>query len=588
MQTETKNCQNCKTDFTIEPEDFSFYEKIKVPPPTFCPECRFQRRLLFRNNRVFYRRECKLCNKSILSVYNKEKPFAIYCKECWLGDGWDPMSYGMEYDYSKPFFEQFRALQIKVPRANLYQTNFISSEYCNYGLDFKECYLMFGGRGNERVYFGNQIVDSMDSLDIAFSKNIEFSYEIFESERTNKLFFSQYCRDCVDSAYLIDCRNCMNCFGCVGLVNKQYYIFNEPKKKEEYENFLKDNQGSYRKHLENLEKLHKLCLTMPHRYARIYKSVNSDGDNLSEARNTHNSFSSAETEDSKYLFYIRNKAKDCQDTSFQGWNSELLYEIAHGFGGSNIAFGIRNHFNRDACYNEECQDCSNIFGCEGLRKKSYCILNKQYAKKEYEALVPKIIEHMNEMPYFDSRGITYKYGEFFPSELSPFAYNETIAQEYFPLVKQEAIDMGFRWQDGEARNYKIDIENKNIPDDIKDAKDDMAGKAIACGHGGKCKEQCTEAFKIVPEELKFYKRMNLPLPRLCPNCRHYQRINLRNPLKLWERNCMCNPTSQSSDGQSKINHFHGQEKCRVEFKTSYSPDRPEIIYCEKCYQYEIY
>ena len=39
MQSETKTCQNCKQDFIIESEDFNFYEKIKVPAPTLCPEC---------------------------------------------------------------------------------------------------------------------------------------------------------------------------------------------------------------------------------------------------------------------------------------------------------------------------------------------------------------------------------------------------------------------------------------------------------------------------------------------------------------------------------------------------------------------
>ncbi|KKQ86951.1 MAG: hypothetical protein UT09_C0023G0016, partial [Parcubacteria group bacterium GW2011_GWF2_38_8] len=32
---------------------------------------------------------------------------------------------------------------------------------------------------------------------------------------------------------------------------------------------------------------------------------------------------------------------------------------------------------------------------------------------------------------------------------------------------------------------------------------------IECEHQGKCNEQCTEAFKIIPDELAFYKRMNL-------------------------------------------------------------------------------
>ena len=78
-------------------------------------------------------------------------------------------------------------------------------------------------------------------------------------------------------------------------------------------------------------------------------------------------------------------------------------------------------------------------------------------------------------------------------------------------------------------------------------------------------------------ELSFYKKMNLPLPHLCPNCRHYQRLKQRNPLKLWHRQCMCD----------KTNHDH-EDKCVTEFETSYTPNKPEIIYCEKCYQQEVY
>ncbi len=580
METqETRACQNCKKDFVIESDDFGFYEKIKMPLPTFCSACRFQRRLLVRNNWVFYRRTCALCNKSILSVYSGQKPYIVYCHDCWLSDKWDPMDYGSKYDFSKPFFEQFHQLQIKVPKANLYQTNFISSEYCNYGLDFKECYLLSGGHNNERVSFGNQIFDSRDSLDIGFSEKIEFSYELFECRRNNKLFFSQYSDDCVESYYLVDCKNCISCFGCVGLRNKQYYVFNQPYSKEEYKKFIDSNNlGSFKAKNEFIKKLRELSLKVPHRYARVYKSINSDGDDLSECRNTHMSFTARETEDCKYLFFIRNNAKDCYDNSFQGFNSERLYEMAHGFGATNNAFGIRNFFNQESYYNEECHDCLNIFGCEGLRKKQYCILNKQYSKEEYHELIPKIIEQMNTMPYEDKKGRIYKYGEFFPADLSAFAYNETIAQEYFPLSKKQAEEQGYDWKDLEDRNYKIDLKTSEIPDNIKDVQDDILNKVIGCEHAGKCGEQCTEAFKIVSEELKFYRRMNLPLPRLCPNCRHYQRLKLRNPMKLWDRICMC----------EKEKHFHGATKCEVGFKTTYAPDSPEIVYCEKCYQQEVY
>ena len=86
--------------------------------------------------------------------------------------------------------------------------------------------------------------------------------------------------------------------------------------------------------------------------------------------------------------------------------------------------------------------CSDIFGCVGLRSTNYCILNKQYSKEEYKTMIPKVIAHMNEMPYTDSKGKTYTYGEFFPAELSPFAYNESLAQEYYPLDKATAEEQG--------------------------------------------------------------------------------------------------------------------------------------------------
>ena len=101
-------------------------------------------------------------------------------------------------------------------------------------------------------------------------------------------------------------------------------------------------------------------------------------------------------------------------------------------------------------------------------------------KEQYEELVPKIIKQMNSMPYIDSKGRSYKYGEFFPSELSPFCYNETIAQEYFPLTKEEVLKQGYRWKEPEARNYQIDIKTKDIPNDIKGVKKEIIGKVIEC------------------------------------------------------------------------------------------------------------
>ena len=164
------------------------------------------------------------------------------------------------------------------------------------------------------------------------------------------------------------------------------------------------------------------------------------------------------------------------------------------------------------------------------------------------------------------------YGEFFPPELSPFAYNETIAQEYFPLTKEQAIEKGYKWKDPETKDRpKPTIKADDLPDHIKDVKDNILDQVIECSNYGSPTSiisQCTGVFKIIPQELEFYRKMNLPLPRYCPNCRHYHRIQQRNPLKLYKRKCM-------------------NKGCDTEFQTTYAPDRPEIVYCEKCYLKEV-
>ena len=111
-----KSCQNCKYNFTIYPEDLVFYDAIKVPMPTFCPDCRAQRRLVWRNERTLYKRKCDLCSKSVIGIYPENTPFPVYCYDCWYGDGWDPLSYGVEYDSSVSFFEQLKTLINTVPR----------------------------------------------------------------------------------------------------------------------------------------------------------------------------------------------------------------------------------------------------------------------------------------------------------------------------------------------------------------------------------------------------------------------------------------------------------------------------------------
>src|SRR3989344_4107181 len=96
------------------------------------------------------------------------------------------------------------------------------------------------------------------------------------------------------------------------------------------------------------------------------------------------------------------------------------------------------------------------------------------------------------------------------------------------------------------------------------------------------------AFRILAQELAFLRKYNLPLPRLCSNCRHYQRLTQRTPVKLFHRRCLCaGVQSENAVYRNDATHFHGAARCPNEFETSYAPERPEIVYCESCYNNEV-
>ncbi|MFZ2072781.1 MAG: hypothetical protein WAV10_03860 [Minisyncoccia bacterium] len=582
MKSQSKICQNCKKDFLIEEEDFNFYEKIKVPPPTFCPECRTIRRLCWRNEMSLFKRKCNGNdhNESIISIYHPDEKIVVYDLKYWWSDKWDPMVYGQDYDFNKPFFEQWKKLRDSFPLQCLSNSKSVNSDYCNVADESKNSYMSSGSWKIEQTFYSNRIYSTKDSSDLYMVHKSELCYDDVICSDCYHVLYSLNCKNCVDSYFLYDCHGCVNCFGCSNLRNKSYCMWNEQLSREEYNNRLaKFNLRSYNIICEFKQRFQELYFNSIHKFATQIKTVNSTGENLEGVKNCKICFdSSGKIEDSKYIHWAKENLKDTYDSGPGVGVGELMYEVFDtGMGNFRNLFTSVVYTSNDIEYCFNCYGSSNLFGCIGLRNKNYCILNKQYTEEEYKELIPKIRKHMDSVPFFDKRGLVYKYGEFFPVELSLFAYNETVAQDYFPIKKDEAIEIGYKWRDKKTNEYKITKEAKNVQDSLDDITDSIIEEIICCLHNGKCGGRCSGAFKITKDELDIYRRIGVPLPRLCFFCRHEDRLKMRNPMKLWHRQCMCD----------KENHNH-EGRCEVEFETSYSPDKPEIVYCEKCYQKEVY
>jgi hypothetical protein len=427
-----------------------------------------------------------------------------------------------------------------------------NSEYCYNFSYWKNNYLITTAWHAEDSMYCQYWWYFKYNIDCNLIFNSEVAYECTWWGNIYNCFFVQDSNDCNNCFLWIDLKWCSDCFWCIGLRNKKYHIFNEKYTEIDYKTKIKDYfQWSYNK-LQVLKKeFYDFSLKQPHISTHQNNCTNSIGDRLNNCKNVlgNNIYS---WENCKYYWWGADNPRTSYDILIW-WNHDLWYESIVPDNTYQACFTNYCFKSKFVFYSDNCFNCSNIFWCIWLRDKSYCILNKQYTKEQYEKLVPKIIEHMRK---------TWEWWEFFPSSISPFWYNETVANEYFPLEKSEAINKWFIWSDYEAPFPKVSkiIPASKLPDNITDIPDDILNWAIEC-------EITKKPFKIIKQELDFYRKHNLPIPRRHPNQRHLDRMALRNPRKLFDRKC---------------------DKCWKDIKTTYSPDRPEMVYCEECYERQVY
>lgn len=529
-----KTCHQCQQTFTITSSDQDFYKRMDVPEPTLCPNCRQQRRLAWRNERSLYPGTCQLCKKKIISLYSPNKPYTIYCQDCWLSDKWNVFDYAKPYNPNQSFFQQYQALQLAVPRMAITIRNCENSDYAPWAADGKNLYLSAGGFRNENCLYGMFPTYSQDCMDFIMPYKCELCYEVIECSDCYHCLFSQRCANCRDCYFSYNLRSCQDCFGCVNLRNKQFCWFNEQLTETEYKQRLHKMQWTHQTIADCRSQLAKFKLTQPHQASEQINCEDCTGDLMKGCNQTKYGFDVYDQEQTAYVFDVR-ETKDSRDLYTGAFGNELTYECHSALQTQRgISLNVCWDGNYNLYYSDHCFTSHDLFGCIGLRKQQFCILNTQYSETDYKQLKQKIISDMKR---------SGEWGEFFPISTAPFAYNETVAQEYFPLTEAQVRANGWPWHEPDPADYKP-----------------AQGDILAC-------QDCQKNYRLVPAELGYYKQFGMPQPILCPQCRHLARMKLRNPRQLWQRHCA---------------------KCNDTITTTYAPDRPEIIYCQTCFQKEMY
>ena len=496
--------------------------------------CRRQRRYAQRNDRNMYIRKCDKTGRTIVSAHHPDKPFPVYAIDVWWSDAYDPYSYGRDFDFNRPFFEQFKELSFSVPRAAAIVVNSENCDYTIFTLQCRNCFLSSRLADAEDIYYTYFALKSRSCFDGYNLNECELCYESIDCGKCYQCFYTQSSKGCFNLMFCSDMSGCSDCFGCVGLVQKKYNFFNQQLSKEEYEKRVKEWwDGSHEAYLRCSAAFEEHRKKFPVRAAQIFNSENASGTYIFDSKNVFQSFDVTGSEDALNCTQTES-CKDVMDCDFM-YACEHSYEVIAG------GKSMRNLFcfsavgnNSDMLYSNYCNNGNqNLFGCVGMKQGKYCILNKQYTKEEYEKLATRVIEHMQK---------TGEWGEYFPAELSTVAYNESVAQERFPLSKEEVLARGWNWYDA-SPNTVAQAEGENV---------------VHCEVSGK-------AFRLIPQELKFYKDMNLPLPMRHPDVRHKDRLARRNPYELHESTC---------------------RKCGAAVMTDQKEDKQ--IYCHKCYLAEVY
>lgn len=490
------------------------------------PLLRHLQRGLFQGVLKLYRRKSALSGTPLLCMYPPEKPYPVYSVDEWWSEKWDAADYQREFNFNRPFFAQFAELYTAVPKLAVYNEH---AENCLYSVGTsksKNCYYSFRVYGSRDIYYCDSVCIGGENLcDCLCCNQSSWLYDCVECVNCHNGINLAYCETCRDCSYCVDCVGCHDCLFCRNLRHKEYCIENKQYSQNEYRRCLAEvGTGDSAAWLKNRERFASVLAGAVWPETLQKNCEDCIGDGLRNCARLYQCFNCAGLTDSRYSLdsVTENGASNFFDVT-GGGIGELIFNST---GNGGPCYFLRMCFKcRSSSYLTYCNDCyacAHCFGCCGLIRKSYCILNRQYSKTEYQELTERIVASMEQ---------NGEWGQFFPNWMAPFCYNDSRAQLLVPLKKSTVLELGFCWRDEDAQLLEPSAGDAASSSHSASSVPDSSGSRTAyCSRSGK-------AFKIIAPEFEFYQQMKIPPPTVCPDLRMTERRNLLRPPVLFERIC---------------------------------------------------
>ena len=593
---EWKICRRTGKEFPIFESEKLLLEKIsptigdkkyQISLPQLSPEARQIKRLIWRNERKFYK---FVDSKGVSGISTISDQMWLRVMSQTDFYEYDHLQYGI--DYSNDFFADLWTLFKHMPYPSKLGNNMENSEYCNQETDDKNCYLNAWGHKNENSLYTTYSLSGLWTVDNYRAMHCEDAYESIDIHTSQRIFFSQQIENSYNIWFSYDLKSCQNVLFGFGLNNANYVYKNKTLSKGEREKIYytyKERVASYTWLLAVLEEYQEWVKDFPLKGIIAVNTENSIGGN--DLINIKNALCCTRGEESQDIAYANLFAgvSDTMDVESVG-RAQKNYNLASSIKTSDCIVGSHIFENvQNGYYTYASRNSSYIMACMGLDHKQYCFLNKQYDKDQWEKCTIMSIEELQSKERF---------WEFFEPQDSPFPYNDSVAMDYYPIHKvciawQETIinlhgrgtvtvdnpekfisdaTIDLWWEEKiqikrRTKEQEINIQSgiqtikaQDLPNNIGDVTDDILKKAIICETSGR-------PFRIVWLELEFYRKHGLPLPRKHYDVRHEERLSKRPWRDMYLRHC---------------------DACGKEMLSAYASDSWSKIYCEFCYNKEIY
>ena len=419
----------------------------------------------------------------------------------------EAIDYWRDYNFNKSGFQNFQELFRSMEHScvsHIWKNE--SCEYSDVAVTSKNAYLSrIITLWSENVFYSMLVrINSRNAFNSLFVvDNSEIIYFCKSVHSSYQIFYSKYIKNCSDIWFSTNLTWCKHCIGCNNLENVSYYINNKEYSKEEY--------------FEKKKKLLSDKWDFLNRYKSIenkwknHNSTNVSGDNIIESQDISNGSFVFNVKTWNNLVFVGSTAGAENWYDFLvwwEWNNDIYGVSNSGGNCSNVYNSVQISWSTDIYYSQNIETCSHLLFCNGLKNKQYCILNKEYSKEEWEVLADKIFTKM------EQDGILWEY---FPGELNPFYFNDTIAGMLWDFKKEEVIEKWYMWRDEEI---KVDIPEwvDIITTDELDSyqwytenwewriNPEILNKVI--------KDSKWDYYRIVQMEYDFLVKYELPLPNL--------------------------------------------------------------------------